>query len=86
MTILPITHAHRLEKMMGLSVAYVLLRIDASPSEREELCRLCETVNDVLDASLAMQKAEDGHRLQAAIRLLKSRHPTAPTTPIPAAP
>jgi hypothetical protein len=83
---LPITHANRLEKMMGLSVAIVLLKIDVTPLEREELCRLCETVNDVLDVALAMQNAKEGHRLLAAFRFIKNRHPSTPPAAPPTAP
>lgn len=84
---LPVTHIQRLEKQMGLSVAFVLLRIDATPQEREELCQLCETVNDVLDAAVAMRDAEEGHRLYAAVRLMKKRHPsTPPASPAQALP
>ena len=70
-------HLHGLEKHIGLSVAFVLLKIDPLPDARQELCDLCETVNDVFDAVITMREAS-GDRMTAAIRLMRIRRATAP--------
>ena len=73
-------HLHSLEKHMGLSVAFVLLKIDPPPATRKELCDLCETVNDVFDAVLAMRDAPEDKRAQAALQLIRSRRTHAPSS------
>jgi hypothetical protein len=62
----------RIEKLLALHVAFVILQIDPGPVAREELCLLCVTMGDIFAACTAMRDAS-GDRMTAALQLLRAR-------------
>lgn len=63
-------HLHKVERQLAFSVTFVLLKLDPTPHDREELCRICETQKDVLEAVVNIR--DNG--LEATLKLMAARH------------